>query len=664
MGVNNDSRTIDVFYREYYWSGYLMRKRIFKGSLYSRYAAPVLPVLVAIGVAALVHMGLFDLAELQGYDLLVFAGGFSPPHEKLAIVDFDNASVQAIGKYPIPREYVARVLSLIAEGQPAVIGLDKLLSETNGQGEDQQLATALDDAGVVVLPDVFGTSQIPASEPLPVFRDTDRPVGFVNLIEDPDGFIRRMILFMKTNEYSGLSFPVEIASNYLRKPLSREGPGVYRLGEVVIPLDGTGRNTALLGAWTPRPAHWTVPAERLLSGNFDVREFRGKIVLVGESSEAGKDLYATPLFRLRKPSTGRDRLSGLELHAIALNSLLTGRVIRVMEPAAELLMSFLFITLTCALVILLRPLYGIPATVLLFGGVFLTSQLLFSRAQLWMRFVSIEAGVALSLTAGLGYRFWQEGVFKRREAKERAKLEDEMISAREIQIKLLPATLPKIDGLEIAARYEACLHVSGDYYDFLQQDASRLLFVIADVQGHGVSSGMIMSSLQATLRNILHGQSRQSPATIVAALNDALMESTRGERLVTLFLGILDLPTREFLYVNAGHVPPFVLQQRGSAMQKLDEGGMLLGVISGTDYKQASVMLQAGDVLVAKTDGITEANNAAGEEYSLERVAAIVRRSVQEPAQEIVDRVFQNVAEFDCGGDHEDDKILVVIKVS
>jgi serine phosphatase RsbU (regulator of sigma subunit)/CHASE2 domain-containing sensor protein len=648
-----------------------MKMRIFKGSLYSSYAAAVLPVLVFLAVVGLGRVGLFDLAELQGYDLLVFTGGIPPPYENLAIVDFDNATVQAIGEYPIPREYVARVLSRIAEGQPAVIGLDKLLSETKGQGADQQLAAVLGDAGEVVLPDVFGTSQIPASEPLPIFRDMDRPMGFVNLVEDPDGFVRRMILFMKTKEYSGLSFPVEIASNYLGEPLTREGPVVYRLGKVAIPLDGTGHNTALLGAWNPRPALSIVPAERLLSGNFDVREFRGKIVLVGESSEAGKDLYATPLFRLRKLSTGRDRLSGLELHAVALNSLLTGRIIRVMKPPAELIMSFLFITLTCALVILLRPWHGIPATGLLFGGVFLTSHLLFSRAQLWMPFVSIEAGVALSLTAGLGYRFWQEGVFKsqaeagkRHEAKERAKLEDEMISARQIQLRLLPASLPKLDGLEIAARYEACLHVSGDYYDFLQPDPMRLLFVIADVQGHGVSSGMIMSSLQATLRNILHGQQGQSPAAIVAALNDALMESTRGERLVTLFLSILDLSTRELVYVNAGHVPPFLLQQRGNVMQKLEEGGMLLGVFPGTDYKQASVMLQAGDVLVAKTDGITEANNAAGEEYSLERVAATVRRSVQEPAQEIVDRVFQNVAEFDCGGDHEDDKILVVIKIS
>ena len=653
---------------EHITGGQRMKLRISGGSLY---VVPVLGVLVVLVVAVLVRAGLFELAELQGYDLLVFTGGFSPPDENIAIVDFDNASVEAIGKYPIPREVVARVMSRIAEGQPAVVGLDKLLSETSGKEADQLLATALDNAGIVVLPDVFGTAQIPADQPLPLFRGTDRPIGFVNLIEDPDGFIRRMILFMKSKEDSGLSFPVEIASNYLGQPLTPAGPGVYRLGAVVIHLDGTGRNTALLGAWNPRPAHWIVPAANLLSGNFDVHAFRGKIVLVGESSAAGKDLYATPLFRFRNPGEGRAQLSGLEIHAVALNSLLAGRIIRVMEPTPQWVVCFLFISLACAMVILLRPLYGIPATLLVFGGVFLTAHLLFSREQLWMQFVSIEAGVALSLTAGLGYRFWREGVLKSQaekdkshEAQERRKLEDEMSSAREIQESLLPATLPKHDGFDIAARYEACLAVGGDYYDFLQLGPSKLLFVIADVQGHGVSSAMIMSNLQATLRNVLHGPQGQSPATIVAALNDALLESTRGERLVTLFLSTLDFSTREFVYVNAGHVEPLLFRRGESVLRSLGEGGMVLGVFPGGQYDQGSVSLKTGDVLVAMTDGITEAMNSAGEEYSVARVAGVVRRSLERSAQEIAGDVFREVAEFERGGHHEDDKVVVVLKVS
>ncbi len=644
-----------------------MKLRIVHKSLF---AVPVLSVLVVLVLAGLVRAGFFDLTELQGYDLLVFAGGAAPPNENIAIVDFDNAAVEAIGKYPISRKTLARVLGRIAEGQPAVIGLDKLLSDTSDEKSDVELAVTLAEARTVVLPEVFGTDQVPSDQPLNLFRGNDRPMGFVNLVEDPDGFIRRMFVFVKTPSVSGLSFPVEIASQFLGQPLTRAGVGVYRLGDLTIYLDGTGRETALLGAWNRQPAKFVVSAARLLSNDFDASVFRGKIVLVGESSTAGKDLYATPLFRFRRPDAGRAQLSGVEIHAVALNSLLSGRMIRVMGPAAQWSLCFLFVLLASAMVILLRLEFGIPATVLVFGGVFLTAHLLFSRGSLWLQFVSIEAGVALALTAGLGYRFWREGVLKaqaeeaeRLEAGERKKLENEISSAREIQESLLPATLPKYDGLDIAARYQACLAIGGDYYDFLQLGDSKLLFVIADVQGHGVSSAMVMSNLQGTLRNLMHGPHADSPAAIVAALNDALLEATRGERLVTLFLGILDVSTREMVYVNAGHVRPLLFRRGESAVMELAEGGFLLGVFPGSEYEQASIVLKSGDVLLAMTDGITEAMNPANEEYSVARVEDAVRANLGRSAEEIIEDVYRSVAEFERGGHHEDDKVVVVMKV-
>jgi serine phosphatase RsbU (regulator of sigma subunit)/CHASE2 domain-containing sensor protein len=636
----------------------------------SVFAVPVLSALVVLVLAVLVRAGFFDLAELQGYDFLVFAGGAAPPNENIAIVDFDNAAVEAIGKYPIPRKTLARVLGRIAEGQPAVIGLDKLLSDVSDEKSDVELAVTLAEARTVVLPEVFGTDQVPADQPLNLFRGNDRPMGFVNLVEDADGFIRRMFVFIKTPSVSGLSFPVEIASQFLGQPLTRAGAGVYRLGDLTIHLDGTGRETALLGAWNRQPAKLVVSAARLLSNDFDASVFRGKIVLVGESSTDGKDLYATPLFRFRRPDTGRAQLSGVEIHAVALNSLLSGRMIRVMGPAGLWLLCFLFVLLASEMVILLRLEFGIPATVLVFGGVFLAAHLLFSRANLWMQFVSIEAGVALALTAGLGYRFWREGVLKaqaeeaeRLEAGERKKLEDEISSAREIQESLLPASLPKYDGLELAARYQACLAIGGDYYDFLQLGPAKLLFVIADVQGHGVSSAMVMANLQGTLRNLMHGPHANAPAAIVAALNDALLEATRGERLVTLFLSILDVSTRELVYVNAGHVRPLLFRRGEGEVKELVEGGFLLGVFAGSEYEQGTITLKSGDVLLAMTDGITEAMNAVNEEYSVGRVEDVVRANLGRSAEEIIENVYQSVAEFERGGHHEDDKVVVVMKV-
>src|ERR1700690_162240 len=202
------------------WIVQLSRQSCFRGLMKlhivnkSVFAVPVLSVLVVLVLAVLFRGGFFDLAELQGFDLLVFAGGAAPSNENIAIVDFDNAAVEAIGKYPIPRKTLARVLGRIAEGQPAVIGLDKLVSDTSDEKSDVELAVTLAEARIVVLPEVFGTDQVPADQPLNLFRGNDRPMGFVNLVEDADGFVRRMFVFIKTPSVSGLSFPVEIASQF------------------------------------------------------------------------------------------------------------------------------------------------------------------------------------------------------------------------------------------------------------------------------------------------------------------------------------------------------------------------------------------------------------------------------------------------------------------
>ncbi len=132
----------------------------------------------------------------------------------------------------------------------------------------------------------------------------------------------------------------------------------------------------------------------------------------------------------------------------------------------------------------------------------------------------------------------------------------------------------------------------------------------------------------------MHGPHADSPAAIVAALNDALLEATRGERLVTLFLSILDVSTREMVYVNAGHVRPLLFRRGESEVTSLVAGGFLLGVFAGSEYEQASIILKSGDVLVTMTDGITEAMDAANEEYSVERVVDVVRASLGRSAEQ------------------------------
>lgn len=381
----------------------------------------ILSVSVCLLTAALAGSDLLDSAELQGYDLLVSARAMRLPPTALMIVDFDDATVQAVGTFPIPRGVLAEVLQKITAGGPEIIGLDWFLSEKRTTAEDQKLVAALTAAGNVILVDNFGSEQLPPNGPMPEFREHALDTAFANLPVDEDGLIRRMFLWMRTREYSGVSFPVALASNYLGKPLQPGRPGGYRLGSIEIPLDETGPNTALIGYWSARPAQ-IVSAQHLLAGGFDPGIFKKKIVLVGQSSAAAKDLYATPVFRFRRSGENRALISGTEIHAAALATLLTGQVVRVLGRWPQWGLNFLLVWLVVVWVIMSRPLYSIPAVGAALLGTYLLAQITFTSHHVWMKFIAEDAGIVLALPAGLGYRFLEERRLKSHAEAERSEL--------------------------------------------------------------------------------------------------------------------------------------------------------------------------------------------------------------------------------------------------
>jgi len=247
-----------------------------------------------------------------------------------------------------------------------------------------------------------------------------------------------------------------------------------------------------------------------------------------------------------------------------------------------------------------------------------------------------------------------------RESLERQKMERELTLARGIQKALLPEAPPVVAGLEIAVRHESSLHVGGDYYDFLRLSEDNLLVVVADVEGKGVASAMIMSNLQATLRAIVrHVHSLEG---IVFTLNESILASARSCKFMTLFLGLIHLPTRALHYVNAGHVPPAVVRAEGETVT-LGAGGLPIGLFPQSRYTRGSLELKAGDLLLACTDGITEADNAAGDQFESEGMVKVARAHCQSAAQKIVDTVCAEVTEFHREGIHHDDRVMMAIKV-
>ena len=188
--------------------------------------------------------------------------------------------------------------------------------------------------------------------------------------------------------------------------------------------------------------------------------------------------------------------------------------------------------------------------------------------------------------------------------------------ARGIQQGLLPKGSPRITGFDVAGESRSCLHVGGDYYDFVPLSGDRLGLVIADVSGKGTPASLMMASVHAWLRAL----AGSAPAAqVLERLNRFVYASTETSRYVTLFYAELDPARRRLVYVNAGHVPPFVVRA-GGREERLRCGGPVLGLLDEVTLEPGELTLEPGDLVVAVTDGVTEAVDPRGLEFGDERV--------------------------------------------
>jgi phosphoserine phosphatase RsbU/P len=243
---------------------------------------------------------------------------------------------------------------------------------------------------------------------------------------------------------------------------------------------------------------------------------------------------------------------------------------------------------------------------------------------------------------------------------EKERLEKEMALARGIQRSLLPESTPYAEGFDIALLNEPCYEVGGDYYDFMTLGPHTLLVVIADVEGKGVSSAMVMSNLQAALRSLV--LSVHSLNEIAETLNNKILSNTRSHKYFTLFLGLIDLRRRAVHYITCGHVPPLIVRP-GQDPISLTQGGMVIGLFENAQFERGYEKLQPGDIMALCTDGITEAMDAQDDEYGSERLAACIQKAADKKASEIVSEVNADVTRFSRYGTHIDDKVMIAIKV-
>ena len=274
-------------------------------------------------------------------------------------------------------------------------------------------------------------------------------------------------------------------------------------------------------------------------------------------------------------------------------------------------------------------------------------------------FTEKDADFLMTLSGHMGLAL--ENAQLHQQILEKERMEKELALARGIQRSLLPDTAPVLEGFDIALLNEPCYAVGGDYYDFLTLGPHTLLTVIADVEGKGVSSALVMSNLQATLRAlVLHLHSLDE---IAESLNRMILNDTRSQKYLSIFIGLIDVRRKGLHYINCGHVPPVIVRP-GSAPIPLTEGGMVIGLFDTARYQRGHIKLQRGDVLVLCTDGITEAMDTLQEEYGMERVVQCIQGVSEKRAADIVNDVNADVVRYSRHGTHIDDKVMIAIKVT
>jgi sigma-B regulation protein RsbU (phosphoserine phosphatase) len=246
------------------------------------------------------------------------------------------------------------------------------------------------------------------------------------------------------------------------------------------------------------------------------------------------------------------------------------------------------------------------------------------------------------------------------EAAQRERANREMEIAREVQERLFPQSRPPVAGVDYCGLCRPALAVGGDYFDYIPCTGGRLGLALGDVSGKGISAALMMASLQSLLRGQL-AAGLDNVATLLTNTNRLIYDVSTSNRYVTFFYGEFDPATRRLLYVNAGHNPPIIL--RGDEVIRLEACGPVVGLLRSVAYESAEFQFESGDILIAFTDGISEAMTVEDEEWGDDRLIEAARACYDENASGMTKSIMRAADTFTAGAEQHDDMTVIVWKL-
>jgi phosphoserine phosphatase RsbU/P len=242
-------------------------------------------------------------------------------------------------------------------------------------------------------------------------------------------------------------------------------------------------------------------------------------------------------------------------------------------------------------------------------------------------------------------------------------IQKELETARKIQLSILPSEIPKIEGLDIAARYVPMTAVAGDFYDFIVVDDKHIGILVADVSGHGMPAALIASMLKIALSaQVVHAA---DPAKVLSGLNQALCGKFQHHYVTAMYL-FVDMQERTLRYAGAGHPPLLLRDESSKGVRDVVENGLFLGTFPFATYSSVELPLRAGDRVLLYTDGISEATNPGGVEFGVVCFRRFLEAEESDSADQFADRLLEELSHWSdrgSAGELDDDLTMVAIHV-
>ena len=243
---------------------------------------------------------------------------------------------------------------------------------------------------------------------------------------------------------------------------------------------------------------------------------------------------------------------------------------------------------------------------------------------------------------------------------EKEKMEKEIQIAREIQQSFLLNKEVAVKGMDVAYINIPSSQVGGDYYDIISLNDHEIIVTINDISGHGIPASLLMSIFRA---NFVYGIRRNRDIlTTVNHLNNLISETTDTNLYVTSFTGMVDLKKRRMRWINSGHIPTFIL--RKDEVIQLKDGGPVLGMFADISIQETEIGLKKDDFIVMYTDGITEAEDAAGNQFALPRLIEFVRKQRHLEIGQVKDNLIEELKRHVGGDEFDDDVTFILLRIT